>query len=182
MKHDGLSDKELIELYLKNDENAFEVLYQRYRKPLYSYLNKMLPGQPALVDDLFQQTWMKVIKSLERYKDSQNFLAWCIRIGRNLSIDYFRKENKKSMVNYEDISLIEGGAGPLQSISESELGQAIGKAVATLPSDQQEVFVLRQQNLSFKEIAEIQNTSLNTTLGRMHYAVNKLRKILKDWL
>ena len=86
------------------------------------------------------------------------------------------------MVSYEDISLQSLEAGPLAAAKNSELGQAIAAAVAMLPHDQQEVFTLRQENLSFKEIAQIQDTTLNTTLGRMHYAVNKLRKVLKDWL
>lgn len=183
MNKTDLSDKELIDLYLSRDDEAFEILYSKYKNAVYSYLNKLIPGQPGLVDDLFQQTWVKVIKNLAKYQDNQNFLAWVVRISRNLSIDYFRKEGRRQAQSLEGIdavaSILERPSAGLEC---GELGVAIANAVEELPLEQKEVFVLRQQNVSFKEIAVIQNTTLNTTLGRMHYAVNKLRTVLKEWL
>lgn len=183
MSKTDLSDKELIKLYLNQDEEAFEILYSKYKNAVYSYLNKLIPGQTVLVDDLFQQTWVKVIKNLVKYRDDQNFLAWVVRISRNLSIDYFRKEGRKKTSSMEGVDAV-GSALDLPSagLQSGELGVAIAHAVEALPLDQKEVFVLRQENVSFKEIAAIQNTTLNTTLGRMHYAVNKLRTVLKEWL
>ena len=183
MSKTDLSDKELIELYLNQDDEAFEILYSKYKNAVYSYLNKLIPGQTVLVDDLFQQTWVKVIKNLVKYRDNQNFLAWVVRISRNLSIDHFRKEGRKKTSSIEGVEAV-GSALDLPScgLESGELGMAIQNAVEALPMEQKEVFVLRQQNVSFKEIAEIQKTTLNTTLGRMHYAVNKLRTVLKEWL
>ena len=178
-----LPDEQLIALYLGEDDEAFEILYGRYKNAVYSYLNKLMPGQIALVDDLFQQAWMKVVKNLSKYRHSQNFLAWVLRIARNLAIDYFRKESRRQTSSIEDV---ETAGSPLDlpsmGIESGELGQAISTAVQDLPLEQREVFVLRQQDVSFKEIAALQDTSLNTTLGRMHYAVNKLRSVLKEWL
>ena len=183
MSKTELSDKELIKLYLNQDDEAFEILYSKYKNAVYSYLNKLIPGQTVLVDDLFQQTWVKVVKNLGKYRDNQNFLAWVVRISRNLSIDYFRKEGRKKTSSMEGVEVV-GSALELPSsgLECGELGAAIANAVEALPLEQKEVFVLRQQNVSFKEIAAIQKTTLNTTLGRMHYAVNKLRTVLKEWL
>ena len=180
---EDLPDKQLIALYLGKDDRAFEILYERYKNAVYSYLNKLLPGQTALVDDLFQQAWMKVVVNIGKYKDTYNFLAWVLRIARNLSIDHFRKESRKKTTPMEDVEP-PGSALDLPSsdLEHGELGQAIAEAVETLPLEQREVFVLRQQNVPFKEIAVIQETTLNTTLGRMHYAVDKLRSKLKEWL
>jgi RNA polymerase sigma-70 factor (ECF subfamily) len=106
-----------------------------------------------------------------------------IRIARNLSIDYFRKEGRRKSTSLDSMEVdVPDGLLPSAGIECGELGQAISAAVETLPADQKEVFVLRQQNVPFKEIAVIQDTTLNTTLGRMHYAVNKLRGLLKDWV
>ena len=183
MSKTELPDKELIDLYLDQDDEAFEILYSRYKNAVYSYLNKLIPGQTVLVDDLFQQTWMKVVTKIDKYQDKQNFLAWVIRIARNLSIDYFRKESKKKMTSMEGVEPVASALNlPSSGLECGELGLAIANAVETLPHDQKEVFILRQQNVSFKEIAVIQDTTLNTTLGRMHYAVNKLRAMLKEWL
>jgi RNA polymerase sigma-70 factor, ECF subfamily len=177
------SDKELIDLYLAEDDQAFEILYSRYKNAVYSYLNKLIPGQTTLVDDLFQQAWMKVVKNVVKYRDNQTFLAWVIRIARNLSIDHFRKESRRKTTSLDGVEAdVPDFSLPSLGIECGELGAAISAAVATLPSDQKEVFVLRQENVPFKEIALIQDTTLNTTLGRMHYAVNKLRSLLKDWV
>jgi RNA polymerase sigma-70 factor (ECF subfamily) len=183
MSKKELPDKKLIDLYLSQDDEAFDILYGKYKNAVYSYLNKLIPGQTVLVDDLFQQTWMKVVTKIDKYQDKQHFLAWVVRIARNLSIDHFRKEGRRKTSSMEGVEPVTSVLSlPSSGIESSELGVAIAKAVEALPIDQKEVFVLRQQNVSFKEIALIQETTLNTTLGRMHYAVNKLRTILKDWL
>ena len=174
-------DATLISRYLGGDERAFELLYERYHKALYSYLHKLVPGQVALIDDLFQKTWVKVIKNLPRYKEQNTFLAWAIRIARNLAYDYFRKEKRKSELEDED-KVISKEILPGQGLEHSEMGQAISAAVKELPFEQREVFLLRQEGVSFKEIAELQNSTLNTALGRMHYAVTKLRQNLKGWI
>ena len=174
-------DHELIAAYRRGDADQFEVLYQRYRRPLYGYLNRMLPGQAATVDDLFQQTWLKAIDNLERYEDRQTFFSWLARIAHNAAIDHLRREKQQPDVPLDDVDVSEEKEVPWQSLSAAELGRAVEKAVAQLPPDQREVLLLRQQGVPFKEIAALQGAPLNTVLGRMHYAVNRLREILRDW-
>ena len=88
---DKSDDYSLIKLYLGGNAGQFDILYERYKRQIYSYLNKMLPGQSAAADDLFQQTWIKIIRQLPRYENKQRFLAWAMRIAHNLAIDHFRK-------------------------------------------------------------------------------------------
>jgi RNA polymerase sigma-70 factor (ECF subfamily) len=174
-------DRSLIDAYLAGNPESFTQLYERYRRPLYSYLNNMVPGQPAVADDLFQKTWMKVIKRLPNYQDRNSFAGWLYRIAHNTAIDFFRKQKRESTDDIDDHQISSNRGIPWQRLDRSELGKAISQAVDELPSDQREVFVLRQQNVAFKEIAEIQGCSINTVLGRMHYATQKLRSILRDW-
>jgi len=177
------SDIELIERYLSNDCSAFDILYNRYRKQLYAYLNRLLPGQYAVADDIFQQTWVKVIRRLPDYKDSQKFLAWVMRISHNLTIDYFRK-NKREIL-YEDseksILFSSDNLQPWMKLDRKELLEAISGCVDKLHLEQREVFLLRQEDIGFKEIAEIQNSSINTALGRMQYALKNLRNCMQSW-
>ena len=176
-------DMSLIRTYLQGNQDALAELQERYRRPLYSYLNKMLPGQSALVDDLFQSTWMKVVDKLNKYQDKQKFVSWLFRIAHNNAIDHFRKQKNRQSVDIDELQLeASSSLIPWQEISSGELGKAIEEAVDKLPDEQREVFLLRQENVAFKDIAEIQGCTLNTVLGRMHYAVNKLRTLLKDWV
>jgi RNA polymerase sigma-70 factor (ECF subfamily) len=179
-----LSDSELIDSFLKDELSAFEVLYDRYRKQLYGYLHRLLPGQHALVEDIFQQTWIKVISQLHGYKHNQKFLAWVIRISHNLAIDHFRKTKREGRNDFEDDKnplLSEEKYEAWKNIDNTELSEALEKCIRELPHDQREVFLLRQENISFKEIAEIQKCSINTALGRMQYAVRNLQKQLSKW-
>jgi len=175
------ADKQLIDAYLSGDVSSFDLLYDRYRRPLYSYLNKLLPGQTATADDLFQKTWMKALANLARYQDQQTFFSWLVRIAHNSAIDHFRREGKASHVDVDELSLAADGGAPWEALSDRELSDALSRAIATLPPDQREVLLLRRQGVPFKAIAEVQGSTLNTVLGRMHYAVNKLRQQLTDW-
>ena len=175
-----MTDNQLIKKYLKGDDDAFDELYNRYRLQLYAYLNRLAPGKSQLVDDLFQKTWMKVVANLQKYEDRQTFLAWSMRIAHNLLIDHFRKENRRYMDELPEEVSCESSM-PVENLIFGELSEALGKAINTLPNEQKEVIKLRQANVSFKEIATIQQVSLNTALGRMHYAVKRLRHVMKSW-
>jgi RNA polymerase sigma-70 factor, ECF subfamily len=175
------TDKQLIDAYLRGDQDAFTELYERYRRPLFRYLNQMMPGQTATVDDLFQKTWLKVVDGLGRYQDRQTFFAWLVRIGRNNAIDHFRQAAQRENVEIDETRLATDRPIPWRQLNSRELARAIEQAVGTLPPEQKEVFLMRQQDVPFKDIAEIQDCPLNTVLGRMHYAVTRLREILKDW-
>ena len=177
------SDIELIERYLKHDSRAFEILYGRYRNQLYAYLNRLLPGQYALVDDIFQNTWIKVIRQLPKYKHSNRFIGWVMRIAHNLAIDHFRKSKNEFLSDDTEASTLFAASGsePWRNLDNEELGEALENCILKLKEEQREVFILRQNELSFKEIAEIQSCSINTALGRMQYAVRNLRKCMAVW-
>ncbi len=180
-------DRELVAAYLQGDAGAFDRLYDRYRKPLYGYLSQLVPGRAALADDLFQQTWVKVLDALPRYQEQQKFIGWLFRIAHNLVMDNFRSsgtgqgEGDVALEEIEEIIAADGrDAG--EQVADGELKEALARVIGKLGPEQKEVLMLRQQGIPFKEIAEIQKTSINTVLGRMHYAVQNIRRELRDWL
>ena len=180
-----ISDEELILAYLEGDSASFTVLYERYKRPLYAYLNRML-GNHAQSDDVFQQTWIRVVRRLGEYESKQKFFAWLTMIAHNLAIDQFRREKKSAELPLDDenvaVSEPVTHTEPWMRMHNRELGKALREAAEGLAEEQKEVFLLRQEGLSFKEIAEVQNCSINTVLGRMQYAVKNLRKRLNEWV
>jgi len=179
------TDIELIEGYLSGNGRDFEELYDRYKKLLYGYLNNMLPQQQSTVDDIFQQIWLKVIQKLPEYRCNNHFSAWMIRIGHNLTIDHFRKNkkfvNQISIDNEDEPHFPDTDKLVWVSMDQSDFEQALGQVLETLQEEQREVFMLRHNGVSFKEIAEIQNCSINTVLARMQYAIKNLKKNLVAW-
>ena len=190
MKQDT-SDMELIRAYLFGDAAAFDMLYSRYKNPLYTYLNRVQNGERANADDIFQQTWLNIIRNLSNYKDNERFLAWAMRIAHNQSVDFFRRKNRKAEDAFdenwaenqqESVLSQQESASPEEDLTRTELSSAIEDAVQTLPPEMKQVFLLRQEDVSFREIAQIQHCSINTCLARMQYALKKLRVQLKDWI
>lgn len=182
----GLADDAvLVHAYLEGDEHAFETLYYRYRKPLYGYLNNLSGGNNAEADEVFSETWLRVIDKLPKYQDSGKFSAWLFRISRNIFIDRLRKNKPEMFVAVEGDDLPElaetTSFSPDRAIGSGEIGRAIAEALGKLQPEQREVFILREEaELSFREIAEIQHCSLGTVLSRMRYALNKLRTLLRN--
>ncbi len=178
-------DMTLIRSYLDGAAGAFDVLYDRYRLPLYAYLNRLLPGASAQVDDVFQQTWIRAIDRLGAYRHEEKFSAWLMRIAHNFAIDHFRAEKRRGESSMDDgleATLPDSPTdSPWRTLDSQELGEAIEQAVAELPPDLREVFLLRREDVPFREIARIQNCSINTCLGRMQYALKQLRKTLGRW-
>lgn len=183
-----IEDQVLIQRYLAGDTEAFPLLYARYRGLLFNYLNGLLSCGNSASDDLFQQTWIRALDNLGKYREQQQFGAWLLRIAHNLVIDHYRKNRSKQQ--YEAGSLDDEenhyqtpgkNTEPWRDMSNSELGKAIQEALEELSPDLREVFLLRQEEFSFKEIAEIQHSSINTVLGRMQYALKNLRKHLAEW-
>ena len=181
-------DLTLIQEYMSGRDESFTVLYERYKALLYNYLNKLLGGDRTRADDLFQQTWIRAIDQFGRYEERQQFSAWLLRIAHNLTIDHFRKTGRIRQI--EAVSLDEPEstfepAGrqnePWRGMHREELEKAIGEAVGKLSPELREVFLLRRENVSFREIAQIQKSSINTALARMQYALRNLRKSLADW-
>jgi RNA polymerase sigma-70 factor (ECF subfamily) len=174
----AVTDAQLISNYLAGDERAFEELYSRYRKQVYSYLNRMLPGQASTVDDLYQKTWIKVIDNLAKYRDENRFIAYLLRIARNQAIDHIRRRKYEIPVEPEHVERSGQLAHPGAGVEKREIITAIADAVERLPLEQREVFIMRRQDVPFKEIAEVQGVSINTVLGRMRYAMENLRSSL----
>ena len=181
-----LSDYKLISSYLAGDESAFEVLYHRHRRVLYAYLNGLLPGRQAEADEVFQLAWIKVIDQLKNYRDQGCFPAWLFRIARNLLIDRVRKNKQYAVMvelDREDVPLVAAPAGnePWRPLDEADLGTVIRTALEELPQEQREVFLMRSHGeLPFKEIAKVQQCSINTVLARMQYALKHLRACLSS--
>jgi len=181
------SEKELIQLYLKGQEEALSVLITRYESKVFTYIKMMVQDQ-ALAEDLFQDTFIKVILTLKNgsYNEEGKFLPWVMRIAHNLTIDHFRRNKRIPMVrNTEDNDVF-------RTISESELNvedemvkaqvlNDVKKLIKELPFEQQQVLVLRHYaDMSFNEISDLTGVSINTALGRMRYALINLRKIIKE--
>jgi RNA polymerase sigma-70 factor, ECF subfamily len=180
---DNPADQVLIDNYLSGSNADFDLLYERYKRQLYAYLHRMLPGQHAVVDDVFQQVWVKVISKLPVYQHSNKFQAWLMRIAHNMTIDYFRRSKKNATVSVDNddtlIQLPDSREMPWTNLCMDELSKVVADALELLPIEQKEVFLMRQDKISFKDIAEIQQCSINTALGRMQYAIKNLRKELE---
>ncbi len=178
---ESLSDGELIAGFLRGGEAAFEVLYKRYRGALYAFLVHLV-GDSAEADEVFSETWLRVIEKLPQYRDDGKFSAWLFRIGRNFYLDRCRNRQRRPSVSLDEETpppvAAQASCEPHARLEADETGQLIAAALLKLSAEQREVFLLRQQEISFKEIAEIQHTSINTALSRMQYALRILRREL----
>ena len=180
------SDKELIERYQDGDVHSFELLIGRYQKQVYSYILTLVKDK-QLADDVFQDTFVKVIQTIKSkgYKDDGRFVQFAMRIAHNLVIDHFRKENRIPMVesSSEDYNYIDNvpitDASVEQGMIVDQVHSDLHRMIAFLPDEQREVLRMRIfDDMSFKDIADITNVSINTALGRMRYALINLRKMM----
>ena len=188
MKTHYLADFELVNQYLKGEHSCLEQLINRHRSRVYTYIYLMVKDQ-HLAEDLFQDTFIKVIKSLHdgKYKDDGKFISWVVRIAHNLIIDHFRKKKKMNLLSNDEYGIDFFYSGHKASINaeddyvQTQISRDIRNLVDELPPDQKEVVILRHFiGLSFKEIAEFTDVSINTALGRMRYALINLRKLIKE--
>ncbi|MBN2028856.1 sigma-70 family RNA polymerase sigma factor [bacterium] len=178
------SDAHLIQSYLSGRERAFEKLLKRYERPLFSFIFRFV-GDRQSAEDLFQQTWFKVIQGLPRYKERGSFSSWLFGIANNGCIDFVRKHNRakrNDLVSGEGMEQLKSDEhNQMDRLLRKEKTIWLEKAIEQLPPDQKQVVLLRiYSELPFKEIARILNDPLNTVLGRMHYAVQNLKKIAKE--
>lgn len=184
MPETEVTDSKLIKAFCKGDNAAFETLYYRYRRQLYGFLSNLIPGNPVEVDEVFEETWLRIIDKLPKYRDDGKFSAWLFRVSRNLFIDRIRRNrplgNGELNIDAPDAPEIAGAPSmsPDREVDSADLERVIAEAVGQLPPEQREVFLLRQQDLPFRDIAEIQQCSINTVLGRMQYATKTLRKLI----
>lgn len=184
----NLSDEELVEGFVSGNHKNFDVLFERHKQKVYSYIFIMIK-QEDITEDIFQETFVKVHSNLlkGKYSESGRFVSWVMRIAHNLIIDYFRKKKNNAIIYSDDY---ERDIFNQQRFSDTtieeklvkrELYYTINELVESLPDAQKEIIKMRHfMGLSFKEIAEETNVSINTALGRMRYALINLRKIVDE--
>jgi RNA polymerase sigma-70 factor (ECF subfamily) len=188
------SDQELISIYLKGDESALGMLIHRHQSQIFSFLMSKLKNK-AIAEDLFQDVFVKVINTMKagKYNEEGKFLPWVMRISHNIMIDHFRKQNKMKMVRaikngsdesdeFDVLSNIKESSKRVDEEMEfSQIRGDLKSLIKLLPEDQKEVLMMRHYyKMSFKEIAEMTNVSINTALGRMRYALMNLRKMIEE--
>lgn len=182
-----MGDQELINLYLSGNESSLNELITRHKSKIYTSIY-LLVKDHYLAEDIFQEAFIKVINTLRagRYNDEGKFLPWVIRIAHNLVIDHFRREKRSPMITTGDGYDIFDTIGFADESAEDHLLKQqtysdLHKMITLLPEDQREVLIMRHYaDLSFKEIADITQVSINTALGRMRYALNNLRKMIEE--
>ena len=188
MNLNKMSDQELINQFQNGNQQGIEVLINRHKNKVYTYI-LILVKDSALAEDIFQDTFIKIVHSLSsgRYKDNGKFLSWTIRIAHNLTIDHFRKIKQNSEISGESYEnfILNSRKYSLENVEDLLIKEQIRKDVRSLvdelPSEQKEVILLRHYgDLSFKEIAEQTDVSINTALGRMRYALINLRKLISE--
>jgi RNA polymerase sigma-70 factor (ECF subfamily) len=173
-------DAELLAAYRTGNQTALGLLITRYERPLYAFILKMAGRSEA--DDLYQETWIRAIRALGTFDDRKP-LSWLFRIARNLMVDRARRTRRWVPLETDEGSeqWASSMPDPAAKAANRDLSLRISRAVAGLPPEQREVFLMRTEgDLAFKDIAEIQKVSINTALARMQYALGKLRVELKD--
>lgn len=186
-----LNDNELVQLYIGGNEESLSVLLTRHKRKIFSSIMVVVKNK-ALAEDIFQDTFFKVIQTLKRgqYSEEGKFLPWVIRIARNLIIDHFRRIKKMPPVPVyvneegEEVSVFNTLASDTQEPDNfdeiAKFKKSIRSIINELPADQREVVIMRTYyDMSFKEIADVTNVSINTALGRMRYGLLNLKKMIE---
>jgi RNA polymerase sigma factor (sigma-70 family) len=187
-KPNVLNDNELVQRFIEGDQNSLEILIHRHKSRVYSYILLIVKNQ-ELAEDIFQETFIKVIRSLKKgkYVENGKFISWVLRISHNLIIDHFRKEKLQGTISNDslEIDVFNSQKFSEETIEDQLVNRQILSEVTylvkELPEDQQQVIYMRHyMGLSFKEIADQTGVSINTALGRMRYALINLRKIIRE--
>ena len=186
----NLDDRDLVSAYMDGNEKAFEVLLLRHKDKMYRFIYMKVRNRD-LAEDIFQEAFVKILKTLKlgAYNEEGKFLPWAMRIAHNLVIDHFRKNSKMRMISessssredfniFSVLSLDEKNAH--ETLAYGELEKQMVGLIDHLPSAQRDILVKRlYQEMSFKDIAEMEDISINTALGRMRYALINLRKLIE---
>ncbi len=183
-----LNDNELVQQFIGGDQNSLEILIRRHKSRVFSYILLIVKNQ-ELAEDIFQETFIKVIRSLKRgkYIDNGKFVSWVLRISHNLVIDHFRKEKLKGTISNDnsEIDIFNSKKFSEDTIEDqlvnNQILSEVRELIKELPDDQRQVIYMRHyMELSFKEIADQTGVSINTALGRMRYALINLRKLIEE--
>jgi RNA polymerase sigma-70 factor (ECF subfamily) len=187
-----VDDQELVNQYINGEESALATLISRHKRRIFSYIMLTIKDR-ALAEDIFQDTFIKVINTLKKghYNEEGKLLSWVLRIAHNLMIDSFRLDKRMPTISggtnsegeeFDIFSVIAGKDRNVeQEICQTQMRKDIRKLVERLPIEQREVLMMRHYyDMSFKEISEQTNVSINTALGRMRYALINLRKMIEE--
>jgi RNA polymerase sigma-70 factor (ECF subfamily) len=185
--YNSQSDNQLIQLYLNGESHAFSFLLSRYKTKIFTSIYLLVKDE-YLAEDIFQDVFIRIIESLKKgtYVENGKFLSWAVRIAHNMCMDHFRKVKRTPTIKtsddcdiFEQYNFAEPGADV--KMMQIETHDSVKKAIDKLPQDQREIIILRHfANLSFREIANLSNISINTALGRMRYALINMRKMLPE--
>ena len=187
MRKPIISDQELVKQYIDGNEHSFAMLLNRHKDRVYSQIFMLIKDRD-LAEDIFQETFIKAINTLKagKYNEEGKFLPWVLRIGHNLVIDHFRRNKKMQMVrgddDYDVFATIKQDELSIEDdIIFEQILSDVKDLLQYLPDEQREVVQMRHYaEMSFKDIAEQTNVSINTALGRMRYALINLRKLIED--
>jgi RNA polymerase sigma-70 factor (ECF subfamily) len=177
------TDDQLMLHYVRGEKGAFDELYARYKQPLYNYLYRNC-GDRTMVDELYQNVWLRVLAAAKRYKNTGRFRSWLFTLAHNCLVDYYRQAEKHTsyFVALEPAIERNSSNGILTEtqISDLELQQSINQSIANIPAEQREAFCLREEaGFSIKEIALIQGVTQEAAKSRLRYAYKKLRQDLQ---
>ncbi len=169
------SDDQLMRAYCRGDGGAFDALYGRYKRPLYGYINRNC-GDTRVVDELFQDVWLRVIVASRKYRAAGRFRSWIFTLTHNCIVDHYRRADREPMPH---TTLVESAADHSPE-GDAELAARIARVVAALPLEQRQAFCLREESgFSIAEIAEIQGVGVEAAKSRLRYAYQKMRIQLK---
>ena len=183
-----LNDNALVQKFINGDQLALEELVNRHKNRVFTYIVLIVKNH-QLAEDIFQDTFIKVIRSLKtgKYTENGKFVSWVLRIAHNLIIDHFRKEKLLNTTSNDDteVDLFNSQKYSDENIEDQlvydQITSDVRKLIDLLPEDQRQVIIMRHyMGLSFKEISEQTDVSINTALGRMRYALINLRKLIKN--
>lgn len=181
------NDQELISLYLSGNQTAFEFLLKRHKDKIYTSIY-LFVKDTELAEDIFQEVFIKIVDTLrkDKYNNEGKFLQWAMRIAYNMCVDHFRRSKRMSKVSnnetFDIFSIIESKDDNMEgSIIKSQIHTRLREVIDMLPDEQREVVILRHYaDMSFKEISQMTRVSINTSLGRMRYALINLRKMVSE--
>ena len=183
-----LSDQVLLNNYLSGDRSAISSLIERHSRRVKDYIHMMVKDRD-IAEDIFQETFIKAVRVIDegRYSDNGKFLSWILRIAHNQVIDYFRAQRQNKSVTeadagYDMLGTLRFAERTVEdSMVSDQIERDVRALVELLPAEQREVVMLRYfSGLSFKDIAEQTEVSINTALGRMRYALINLRRMIKE--
>jgi RNA polymerase sigma-70 factor (ECF subfamily) len=186
VRKNSISDSQLVSNYINGKEACLATLIERHKQRLFSFIYSKVQDK-NIAEDVFQDTFIKVIRTLKKgnYNEEGKFLPWVMRIAHNLVIDYFRKNNRmpsfKNTDEFDIFSVLgDGSLNAEKQMVQEQIFNDVRELIQQLPEEQKEVLEMRiYKDMSFKEISENTDVSINTALGRMRYALINMRKLIE---